>query len=99
MDTAVVIRSHKNEAAFKGSHKRNPYIDEVIRCMDNNEEVAVKRLALHLAKKHEGIFISAGKEAGLVALGIMNEIDCGAMISEAGLLDSDSQFNISARTL
>jgi hypothetical protein len=74
LDTAVVIRSHKNEAAFKvkGSHKRNPYIDEVIRCMDNNEEVAVKRLSLHLAKKHEGIFISAGKEAGLVlvALGI-----------------------------
>lgn len=88
LDTAVVIRSHKSDDAFERLHRKSPYLDEVIHCMDNNEEVAAKRLALYLAKKHESTFISAGKEAGLATgLGIMNEIDCGAIISEAGFLD------------
>ena len=64
-DTAVIIRSHKSRLAFERYHFSRPYIDEVIRCMDSDEDVAVKRLSLYLAKKHGKILISAAMEAGL----------------------------------
>lgn len=86
--TAVIIQSHKNKEAFERYHRRGPYIDEVIRCMDSDEDVAVQRLSSYLAKKHKSNFIQAAEEAGLPVVGIMNEIECGAMISEAGLLDT-----------
>ena len=97
VETAVVIQSHKSDEAFLRYHRHTPYIDEVIHSMDGDEEVAVTRLVVHLGKKYDRLFVSAAKETSLVACGIMNEIDCGALISEAGLLDS--QWKILVRHL
>ena len=86
-EKAVLVESHKSPDAFERYHRDKPYIDEFINGMDDEEDVAITRLLLYLAKKHENYFIQVAQEAGLAFIGIMNEIECGAMISEAGLLD------------
>ena len=59
-DTAVIIKSHKNDKAFERYHRSSPYIEEVIRCMDSDEDVAVKRLSSYLRKKRKSNSSNAG---------------------------------------
>ena len=50
---AVTLRSHKNEAAFKAYHKKNPYIEDAIRSMggDASSNVGARRLDGYIARK------------------------------------------------
>ncbi len=96
-ETAVAVRSHQSDDAFERYQRYIPYMETFISSMDKNAEVAVKRVVKHLGKNYSELFVSAAKETGLVACGMMNEIDCGALISEAGLLDS--QWKIVTRHL
>lgn len=61
--SAVIIRSHKSQEAFDHYHRKSPYIEEVIRCMDSDEDVAIKRLSSYLKKKkRKRNSINAGNE-------------------------------------
>lgn len=62
--TAVIIQSHKSHKAFEVFHRKSPYIEEVIRCMDSDEDVAIKRLSTYLKekKKRKRNYINAGNE-------------------------------------
>eukprot|EP00985_Skeletonema_marinoi_P013664 scaffold6811_cov92-Skeletonema_marinoi.AAC.2 len=50
--TAVAIHSHVTEAAYQKFHGKNPYLDDVVECLDNNVKVGASRLTEYLAKHH-----------------------------------------------
>lgn len=65
---AIAIRSHVTEAAYQNTHGKNPYLDDVVECLDND----TSRLAKYLAKNHGETFIDAANESKVVALCVLN---------------------------
>ena len=41
--TAVAIHSHVTEAAYQKFHGKNPYLDDVVECLDNDVKVGASR--------------------------------------------------------
>ena len=41
--TAVAIRPHVSEAAYQKFHEKNPYLDDVVECLDNDVKVGASR--------------------------------------------------------
>ena len=55
--TAVAVRSHKSDDAFESYHRRNPYLQNVVGCLDEDVKVGALRLSGYLAKHHKDEFI------------------------------------------
>jgi len=96
--TAVAIRSHATEAAFQNFHGINPYLHDVVECLDNDVKVGASRLTEYLAKHHSEAFIDAANESkGVAVCGVLDAEQSAALYTEADL--TDQQWNTIMRHL
>ncbi len=97
--TAVAIRSHATEDAYKKFHVKNPYFEDVIKCADNDTNVGATRLTEYLAKHHNDAFIDGAKKSkSTVAFSDgLNAKESAALYSELDV--TDRQWNTIMRHL
>ena len=97
--TAVAIRSHATEDAYKKFHVKNPYFEDVIKCADNDTNVGATRLTEYLAKHHSDAFIDGAKNSkSTVAFSDgLNADESAALYAELDV--TDRQWNTIIRHL
>ena len=59
ISTAVAIRTHASENAFRQFHYKNPYLEDVVGALDPDKKVGAQRLSDYLAGKHQRQFVEA----------------------------------------
>ena len=97
--SAVVVRSHKSEEAFQNYHQSNPYLNDVVGCLngDDEEKVGARRLSDYLAKHHKNEFIDAANASGVAVCGVLDATESASLFTEAGLVDEQCNTIIAAK--
>lgn len=95
--TAVAVHSHKSDDAFESYHQKNPYLKNVVGCLDEDVKVGALRLSGYLAKHHKDQFIDTANASGVAVSGELNATESAALYTEAELVDE--QWNTIMRHL
>lgn len=96
--SAVALQQHKSEESYNKYHYRNPYLADVVACLEpNDKKVGARRLSYFLATQHQKEFVDAANASGVAVCGVLDETESASLFYEAKL--TDAQWNTIMRHL